>query len=100
MPLGAQPIAMRSSPPDITTDPNWQAEQAHRLLGFEILQRVLHVRPDAPTPTDIKERVCITRSASSEIYRNVFIPRLLKKLGVENVNEAISKVRHMRDEIH
>ncbi len=91
---------MRSCQSDITTNPEWQAEQAHRLLGFEILQQVLHIKTDMPSPTDIKEKTGITRSEPSEIYRKVFIPRLLKKLGAENVDDAISAIRRIRDEIH
>lgn len=94
------PTVMHSSPPDITTDRKWLAEQQHRLLGFEILQSVLHVRTELPSPTDIKDRTGITRSEPSEVYRKVFIPRLLKKLGAETVDDAISAIRSMRDEIH
>jgi len=90
---------MQSSPPDITTDKEWCAEQAHRLLGFEILQSVLHMEMTLPTPTEIKERTGITRSEPSEIYRKVFIPRLLKKLGADNFDDALTVVRRMRDEI-
>lgn len=89
-----------SPPPDETIDPAWQAEQQNRLLGFEVLQHILKGHPAGLSPTAIRERTGGTRLGPDEVYRKKFIPKLLKKLGATNYDEALSKVRQLRDVIH
>ena len=88
-----------SPPPDITTISEWLDEQQNRLLGFEVLNHVLRGEPVALSPTAIRERTGGTRLGPDEIYRKKFIPKLLSELGAENFDDALAKIRGLRDEI-
>lgn len=84
---------------DITTDPVWEEEQQNRLLGFEILQQMLHVRPGENLPMSILERTGVNKSDPNEIYTKVFVPKLLEKLGVTTCDGALLAIRRMHDTI-
>jgi hypothetical protein len=90
---------MKSLPDDITTDPKWEAEQQHRLLGFEILHQVLHIRPGETLPFTILEKTCVNKAEPNEIYVKKFVPRLLKALGVDNREDALVAIRRLSDTI-
>lgn len=91
---------MKPSPPDITTDRRWLEKQQHRLLGFEILRDILHVRPNEMTPFDIQERTGVDKGTPNQVYQKRFLPRLLKELGASDFDGALAAIRRLRDRVH
>ena len=66
---------MRRSESDITLNPEWQAEQMDRLLGFEILTRALTARYHPIPPELLADKVGankgLTNSIIVKIQRNL-----------------------------
>jgi hypothetical protein len=56
---------------DITLDPKWQDEQVDRLLGFEILQRMLHAEYQPIEAAVLADKVAIDKGAAYRIIRSI-----------------------------
>lgn len=56
---------------DITLDPKWQDEQVDRLLGFEILQRMLHAKYQPIEAAVLADKVAIDKGAAYRIIRSI-----------------------------
>jgi hypothetical protein len=56
---------------DITLDPKWQDEQVDRLLGFEILQRMLHAEYQPIEAAILADKVAIDKGAAYRIIRSI-----------------------------
>ena len=65
------PIAMKCLESDITLDPKWQDEQVDRLLGFEILQRMLHAEYQPIEAAILADKVAIDKGAAYRIIRSI-----------------------------
>lgn len=68
---GELPIAMKCLESDITLDPKWQDEQVDRLLGFEILQRMLHAEYQPIEAAILADKVAIDKGAAYRIIRSI-----------------------------
>ena len=60
--------------PDITTDPEWEAEQVDRLLGFEVLRHAVEARYQEVAPVELADRTALDKGYA---YRIVEKLRLL-----------------------
>lgn len=56
---------------DITLDPEWQAEQADRLLGFEILSRACTATYQPIDPVLLSDKIGATKGFSFKIIKNL-----------------------------
>ena len=56
---------------DITLDPKWQDEQVDRLLGFEILQRMLHAEYQPIEAAILADKDAIDKGAAYRIIRSI-----------------------------
>lgn len=56
---------------DITLDSKWQDEQVDRLLGFEILQRMLHAEYQPIEAAVLADKVAIDKGAAYRIIRSI-----------------------------
>jgi hypothetical protein len=59
------------SPNDKSLDPEWQAEQTDRLLGFEILTRTLTARYQPISPQDLSEKIAANKNYSYSILQSI-----------------------------
>lgn len=62
---------MKTSEPDITLDPGWQADQMDRLLGFEILTRTLSARYQPLEPEELADKVGSHKGLAHLIVQSV-----------------------------
>jgi hypothetical protein len=69
MPLG-QPTAMRSSR-DITNNPDWISEQVDRLLGFEVLCKLLTADPRPIPPGSLADKIGVYKGYSHTILSDI-----------------------------
>ena len=74
MPL-EQPIAMRSSR-DITNNPDWIAEQVDRLLGFEVLCKLLTADPRPSPPGSLADKIGVYKGYSHSILSDISTRKL------------------------
>ena len=74
MPL-EQPIAMRSSR-DITNNPEWIAEQVDRLLGFEVLTKLLTADPRPIPPGSLADKIGVYKGYSHSILSDISTRKL------------------------
>jgi hypothetical protein len=58
---------MKRSESDITLNPEWQAEQMDRLLGFEILTRALQARYHPVPPELLADKVGANKGFANNI---------------------------------
>lgn len=65
------PIGMKSSESDITLDPQWQAEQMDRLLGFEILTRSLNAQYQPISPELLSDKIGAHKGFAYTIVQNL-----------------------------
>lgn len=56
---------------DITLDAKWQGEQNDRLLGFEILQQMLHARYQPIEAAILADKVAIDKGAAYRIILSI-----------------------------
>ena len=56
---------------DITLDPEWQAEQMDRLLGFEILSRVCTATYQPIDPELLADKIGANKGLSFKILKNL-----------------------------
>ena len=56
---------------DITLDPDWQAEQMDRLLGFEILQRACTATYQPIDPELLADKIGASKGLSFKIVKNL-----------------------------
>jgi len=85
--------------PDPTTNREWLEEQQNRLLGFEILEQAMRGRQEPISLTQMREKMVMNQLATDYIYRRRFLPTLLKKLGANNFQEALTAIRGIRDKV-
>lgn len=71
MVLEEQPIVMKCLDPDITLDAKWQGEQNDRLLGFEVLQQMLHARYQPIEAAILADKVAIDKGAAYRIILSI-----------------------------
>lgn len=62
---------MSRLPPDITLDPAWQQEQADRLLGFEVLNNILHARYQPMDPERLADKIGADKGYSFMVVKNI-----------------------------
>lgn len=62
---------MSRLPPDITLNPEWLQEQADRLLGFEVLQNVLHARYQPMDPERLADKIGADKGYSFMVVKNI-----------------------------
>lgn len=59
------------SPNDKSLDPEWQAEQTDRLLGFEILTRTLAARYQPLSPQELSEKIAANKNYSYSVIQSI-----------------------------
>lgn len=69
MPM-AQPIDMPSSQ-DITESPVWMAEQVDRLLGFEVLTKLVTSDPRPIPPGSLADKIGVYKGYSHTILSEI-----------------------------
>jgi hypothetical protein len=52
-------------------DPEWQAEQTDRLLGFEILTRTLSARYQPLSPQELSEKIAANKNYSYSVIQSI-----------------------------
>lgn len=57
--------------PDITLNPQWEAEQVDRLVGFEILRRAVDARYQPVNPADLADRVAVDKGYPNRIIEKL-----------------------------
>ena len=62
---------MRRSESDITLNPEWQAEQMDRLLGFEILTRTLTAQYQPINPELLADKIGAHKGVAYTIVQNL-----------------------------
>ena len=62
---------MKSSDGDITLNPEWQAEQMDRLLGFEILTRSLTAQYQPMSPELLADKIGAHKGIAFTIIQNL-----------------------------
>lgn len=62
---------MNRSATDITLDPAWLQEQADRLLGFEVLNNVLHARYQPIDPERLADKIGADKGYSFMVVKNI-----------------------------
>lgn len=65
-----QPIAMRSSQ-DITNNPEWIALQTDRLLGFEVLTKLVTSDPRPIPPGSLADKIGMHKGYSHTILSDI-----------------------------
>jgi len=56
---------------DLTLDPEWQAEQMDRLLGFEILTRTLNAHYQPLEPEILADKIGANKGFTFKLLQNV-----------------------------
>jgi len=56
---------------DITIDPEWQAEQVDRLLGFELLQQAIHARYQPIDAAHLADKVALDKGMAYRIVQSI-----------------------------
>jgi hypothetical protein len=62
---------MKRSEIDITLDPEWQAEQMDRLLGFEILTRTLRAQYQPIPPEVLADKIGMDKGFTHQIIKQL-----------------------------
>jgi hypothetical protein len=62
---------MKLSESDPTLNPEWQAEQMDRLLGFEILTRTLHATYQPLEPELLADKIGANKGYPFKILQNI-----------------------------
>jgi hypothetical protein len=56
---------------DITLDPRWLEEQSDRLLGFEVLTRVLAARYQPMSPEVLSDKVGLDKGFAFSVLKSI-----------------------------